>query len=279
MKQKLYNIFTYFWHHILHYPIYLKKGSDRKVKKAKLTVIFLHGIAADSSTWYNTIKSFSNNPKLDNVRLISLDLLGFGKSLKADWLKYDYDEYDKALTKSIKHYRIKTPIIIVGHSMGSLIAAEYGKQHRTKISELILVSPPVLMAKEMASLPDKFYLKSYGSIHKIAQEPAIKALANFVQKVSSFRATYLHTTAFAKSMDNIILNPANYKIFKTLKLKTHIIHGRLDALVMRPNLVSVTKANQKYLKLSQVISQHDISVNKRDKILSTINEFLDHETL
>lgn len=278
MIHKIYNIITYFWHQILKRPYYLKKGSDRKVQKTKLTVIFLHGIAADSSTWNSTIKNFSKNPDLNNVRLLTLDLLGFGKSLKADWLNYDYNNYNQALANTVKHYRIKTPIIVVGHSMGSLIAAEYSLKNPGKITELILVSPPVLMNKELAKLPDKFYLKSYGSIHKISKEPAIQALANFIQKVSSFRADYLHTVAFSKSMDNIILNPKNFDFFTKIKTKTHIIHGRLDALVMRPNLVKATKENPN-LKLTQVISHHDISVNKRDKILISIKKYLDHETI
>ena len=276
---RIYNIITYFWHRILHRPIRLKKIYDTKTKKPKLTVIFLHGIAANSSTWRATVNILAKNPEFSSVRFIALDLLGFGKSLKAEWLNYDYDEYDSALNRTIRHLHIKTPIVLVGHSMGSLIAADFATNHMDRIAKLILVSPPVLKPAEAASLPDKFYLKSYSSIHKISNEPAIKALANFVQKVSSFRAEYLNTVAFERSMKNIVLNPKNYQTYKKLKIPTAIIHGRLDALVMRQNLVEIAKANSNFITLHQVIAQHDISPSKRDKIAIELKDFLQNETL
>ncbi len=55
-----------------------------KVQHPKLTVVFLHGISATSETWRNTLRQLSKDPDLTEVRIIALDLLGFGKSLRAD---------------------------------------------------------------------------------------------------------------------------------------------------------------------------------------------------
>ena len=275
-SSKFYNWRTHFWHRFLHRPIRLKVALDNKVKHPQLTVIFLHGISATSSTWRATIRQFSNNPDLANVRLIAFDLLGFGKALQANWLNYNYLDYERALEKSLRKLKITSPVVIVGHSMGSLIAADFCVNYRPdfKIAGLILVSPPVLMPEELAKLPDKVYIKSYGALYKLAhEEPAIEVVANFVQRFSNFSSRYIKTPAFERSMENIILNPHNYKTFTQLKTPTLIIHGHFDPLVMRSNLKHVATDNPK-VRFVSVIGHHDISTQKRNKILIELKRIL-----
>lgn len=277
LVQKLYNFATWVWHKVLRVPIRLKATYDRRAQNPRLTVVFLHGISATSETWRVTFKQFSSDPELSEVRLVALDLLGFGKSLRADWLDYDYLDYDQALDQALKHLRIKTPVVLVGHSMGSLIAADYATNFHpsVELAELVLVSPPVLMAEELARLPDKAYTKTYSSLHKIATDvPAAEVLAHFVQRFSSFRSAYIRTSAFAKSMEQVILNRKNYQTYTKIRVPTAIIHGHFDPLVMRSNLKRAAKQNSRYITYISVIGQHDISVGKRAKILTEIKKVL-----
>lgn len=285
MRRPVYNIFTWIWYRLLHRPIQLAKVFDTKHKNAKVTVVFLHGISATSGTWGVTLRQLQKELPSNDARLVTLDLLGFGKSLQADWLTYDEHEYTKALDRSLRKLRTKGAIILVGHSMGALIAADYVVNYEpsVEIKHLILVSPPVLMADELAKLPDKVYTKSYGALHKFATEvPAAEVVAKFVQKFSSFRSNYLKGTAFQRSMDNIILNPKNYQTFVKIHLPTLIIHGHFDPLVIGANLRRATKRNPHYLRYTSVIGHHDISAGKRAKILLEIKKVLrekEHETI
>ncbi len=282
MASQIYNAATWVWHKVLRRPIRLKVAFDNQRRAAKVTVVFLHGISATSSTWLTTLKQFDLNSDLKEVRLVAFDLLGFGRSLKADWLQYDEQEYSSALHLALKQLHIKGNIILVGHSMGCLIAANYvvNFAHPYDIKELILVSPPVLMAAELAKLPDKVYLKSYGSLYKIARDvPAAEVVAKIAQKFSSFRSDYIKTAAFKKSMENIILNSHNYQTFVKIHIPTLIIHGHFDPLVMGSNLKRAVKQNPRYLKYIGVIGQHDISVGKRVKILEEIKKVLKDETI
>ena len=277
LLQKLYNFATWIWHKVFRVPIRLKATYDRKVKNPRLTVVFLHGISATSATWRATLKQFSSDPALAEVRFVTLDLLGFGKSLRADWLDYDYLDYDQALDNALKRLRAKTPVILVGHSMGSLIAADYATNYQpsVELAELVLVSPPVLMAEELARLPDKAYTKTYGSLHKIATDvPAAEVLAHLVQRFSSFRSAYIRTSAFAKSMEQVILNRKNYQTYTKIRIPATIIHGHFDPLVMRSNLKRAAKQNPRYITYVSVIGHHDISVGKRAKILTEIKKVL-----
>lgn len=279
MATRLYNSLTWLKYRILRCPIRMQAVFDRRVAQPRLTVIFLHGISATSTTWATTLRQFTKNADLANVRLVALDLLGFGKSPRSDWLDYDYQEYHAALENSCHSLHVTGPVILIGHSMGALIAANYATQPHRKINikQLVLVSPPVLMAAEVAKLPDRIYTKSYGSLNQLAKEqPAIDVIAHFIQRFSSFRRQYLKTAAFGKSMENIILNPYNYRSFTQLKLPTLIIHGRFDPLVLTTNLKKATSQNPRHLQLVEVMGQHDISAQKRTKILKVIKENLQY---
>lgn len=276
-NSKLYNFRTRVWHKILRQPIRLKAAYDSRTKNPRLTVVFLHGISATSNTWRTTIRQFSKNPDLEGVRFIALDLLGFGISLQSKWLDYDYDDYDRALDAALKHLKVTSPVVLVGHSMGSLIAADYAVNFQPNVDlvRLILVSPPVLMSEELAKLPDRVYTKSYGSLHRLAKdEPVMEVIANFIQRFSSFSSKYIKTPAFGRSMDNIILNHHNYRTFTKIKVPTLIIHGHFDPLVMRSNLKRVAERNPRYVNFVSVMGHHDVSAQKRSKILIELKKVL-----
>lgn len=279
-NSKFYNFRTKFWHKVLRQPIRLKAEYDSRTKNPRLTVVFLHGISATSETWKTTIRQFTKNPDLEGVRFITLDLLGFGVSLQSNWLDYDYDDYNRALDNALKHLKVTGPVVLVGHSMGSLIAANYAVNYQPSVDlvHLILVSPPVLMSEELAKLPDKVYTKSYGSLHRLAKdEPVMEVIANFIQRFSSFSSKYIKTPAFGRSMDNIILNHNNYRTYSKIKVPTLIIHGHFDPLVMRSNLKRVAEVNSKYVRFVSVMGHHDISAQKRSKMLIELKKVLREE--
>ena len=128
----------------------LKKVYDSAlVKKPKLTVIFIHGIASDSSTFANAIKYLEGTRSLRDVRFIAFDLLGAGKSMRSDKLDYNYKDQLTALNRAINKLKLKTPIVLVGHSMGALIITRYANTYKKSIAKLILVSPPVYTEKDL----------------------------------------------------------------------------------------------------------------------------------
>lgn len=271
-----YDWLTWFWYKALrHHKIKMHVSHDITLGQPNLTVVFLHGIAATSEGWRRSIGQIVKGGELDNVRLVALDLLGFGRSLHANWLDYDYLEYDLALERTLKKLKVKTPLVLVGHSMGALITADFvaNFKHKFDLARVILVSPPVLMAEEMARFPDKIYTKSYSSLHRLAgEEPAVDVIARLIQRFSSFRSNYLKTRAFDRSMQNIILNPHNFQTFTKLRVPTLIIHGRFDPLVVRSNLIKASKGNPAYIKYISVLAHHDITSNKRVKIVAELKK-------
>lgn len=281
LAHSIYNGLTSFWYRKLGHPMRLATAYDSRTKDPRLTVVFLHGISATSNTWVPSIRKMRQDPELRNIRFVALDLLGFGKSLHADWLDYDYLEYNQALDRALVDLRISTPFVLVGHSMGALIAADYVTNFTPTLPpcRLILVSPPVLMVAELARLPDKVYTQSYSSLHKFATDvPAADVIAKIIQRFSSFRSSYLKTVAFSKSMEQIILSRRNYQTFTRIQTPTLLIHGHFDPLVLGANLRRAAKQNPRYLTYQSVIGQHDLSAGKRARIVTELKEILAHET-
>jgi len=104
-------------------------------------VILLHGIASSSSvTFIHAVPLL-----VPRHRVIAIDLLGFGKSPNPPDSGFTLEEHVQALARTIKSLRLRTPVTLVGHSLGALIGTRYAAENRRLVSHLVLVAPPVYM--------------------------------------------------------------------------------------------------------------------------------------
>lgn len=101
------------------------------------TIVFLHGYLS-SSHYFKHIRHRLEK----NFRVIALDLLGFGRSPKPK-IEYTYDEHIGAIRDTLRHMEVTGPVILLGHSMGALIALRYALRFPDDISRLILFNPPL----------------------------------------------------------------------------------------------------------------------------------------
>ena len=240
------------------FKLKLKKTHDQSYsKKPSLTVICLHGISSSSKHFTNTLKFLEGTNSLKNVRFVAFDWLGNGKSKKSKKFEYTYDEQLEALENSIKKLKSNTPIILIGHSMGTLLAARYAFLHKKSIAKLILVSPAVFSREEIKFLTSN-------------TENNV-----FLKKVG---AKELNDRAFKNSMQNIVMNIGNQKTFENLTTPAALIYGDEDPYISINNLKIIAKNNPKYLSLIKTPGRHSISRDKYVKILEILEDFL-HETL
>lgn len=116
---------------LLKEQLVLEKTHDYSASKnPKLAVILIHGIASDSSAFKQLLKHCEAKKALSDVRFITFDLLGSGKSYKSNDLNYDYSDQLTALHNSIKKLELNIPLILVGHSLGTFIISRYAKNHK-----------------------------------------------------------------------------------------------------------------------------------------------------
>ena len=224
--------------------------------KPKLTVVMIHGIAADSSSFTRALQYLEGTASLKEVRFVAFDLLGAGKSLKSDELEYSYSEQLEALHNAIRKLKLKTPLVLVGHSMGTFIATRYANTYKKSVRKLILISPPVYTVENLA-------------------DPAFMvAIKAFEKAVSTKNRRILQEKAFQNSIRKIVMNKYNYKNLVELKTPAVLIYGNLDKFVASFNYPKLTKENPKYLSLIKTEGAHGVSRDKYTKMVGVIEGVL-----
>ncbi|MBR3230562.1 alpha/beta hydrolase [Candidatus Saccharibacteria bacterium] len=240
-----------------HKKLVLKKTHDVcAVKTPKLTVVFIHGVASDSSVYCDVLRYLEGITSLREIRFVTFDLLGAGVSIKDDQLNYDYKEQTEALHNAILRLKTRAPLVLVGHSLGSLIAMKYAGIYKKTVQQLILVSPPIYTPED---LEDKAF--SLG----------IKA---FKKALSFKNPKILKEKAFNSSMDKIVLNKNNYKTAAGLKTGTVLIYGEADQFINPRNLLKLSRDNPRYISGLKTFGRHGMSRDKYNKIREILEETL-----
>ncbi|MBQ3352903.1 alpha/beta fold hydrolase [Candidatus Saccharibacteria bacterium] len=235
----------------------LKKTHDFCGSKVpRLTVVMIHGIASDSSTYHKALAYLEGTVSLREVRFVTFDLLGSGASPKNDKLNYDYKDQLEALHNSIEKLKLTTPLVLVGHSLGSFIVTKYADTYKKSVSKLILVSPPVFTIADL-------------------ENPAfMMGMKAFRDAVGLKNRKYLEEKAFNNSMEKIVLNKNNYKTLAELKTPTVLIYGDADQLIASYNIPKIIKTNSKYLTAIKTVGHHGVSRDKYNKIREVLEETL-----
>ena len=221
----------------------------------KLTVILIHGIAADSSTYDKALTFFRADKDLASVRFVAFDLLGSGKSLKSDKLEYNYGEQTTAMHNALKELDAKTPLILVGHSLGTYIVTKYATEHKKDIYELILISPPVYTEHDF-------------------DDPSFSlGIESFKKAVGVKNPQIVEEKAFVNSMSNIVFRRDNYRRLAELDIPTVLVYGEEDKLIASRNIPQLLKENKNICAI-KTACRHGVTSDKYEEIAKIVKEAL-----
>ena len=106
-------------------------------------IVLLHGFGASTFSWRDVIEPLA---KFGDV--IAYDRPGFGFTERpTSWGEvnpYGFEGNFKILDALISKFGSERQVVLVGHSAGGQLAAEYARQNPMKVSSLILVDPAIL---------------------------------------------------------------------------------------------------------------------------------------
>lgn len=106
------------------------------VKPNGQTVVLLHGKNFCGATWEGTIKPLSDA----GYRVIAPDQIGFCRSSKPEHYTYSFEQLaqnTKGLLTSLGIHHA----IVVGHSMGGMLATRFALMYPKQVDQLVLVDP------------------------------------------------------------------------------------------------------------------------------------------
>jgi Predicted hydrolases or acyltransferases (alpha/beta hydrolase superfamily) len=193
-------------------------------------VILLHGIASSSATFDLVVPLLR-----DNHRVISLDLLGFGKSPSPATASYTLEEHVASVDRTIRSLKLTGRITLVGHSLGSLIAARYAAQNPALFSHLILVSPPVYLPGNTVLDPlERFQMEAYRMLqnymrtNRVFTEAAARAASLLVPMKGGLEVTQKNWRAVSMSLENCIETQTAVTDLAQVRIPVDAIWGTRD---------------------------------------------------
>ena len=242
-------------HRYLKIPYTLHVRYHQRPRSAKQTILFIHGIGSTGDHWKEVIERM---PK--NVRIISIDLLGFGNSPAPKWAVYSSKTQARAVLATILKLGFRTRLIVVGHSLGALVAIEMTKRYPLLIDRLILCSPP-LYTREESRFPnsENLLIRMYNEVQKRPEQ--FVQLSDFGFRYGLLRGEqYLTNTnvdSYVATLGAAIVDQTSFEDAKKLKVPTLIIRGKLDPLVIGRNFTKLEKANPN-IAVKSILAGHDI---------------------
>lgn len=197
-------------------------------------VVLVHGIASSAVTFENLIPLLT-----DRHRVIAIDLLGFGESVAPETAQFTIEEHVDALEDTLDSLRLRHPFVLVGHSMGSLIASRYAATNRRRLSKLVLVSPPIYV--DPAALGDPveraamgLYLKAYEFLRTnqtfTMRNAAMLARISPIKNVLEVSAR--NWNAFVLSLENAIESQTTVSDIASVTVPVEVVYGTLDPFLM-----------------------------------------------
>lgn len=238
-------------------------------------IVFLHGIASDASVWDETIAKIDTR----KYQIIAIDLLGFGDSPKPGKNSYSLEEQAKQVAYTLKKIKIKQPVIMIGHSLGALIALEITSNKLVKVSQLMLCSPPIYLPGDYDEVStnykktDRAKSNVYFALYEtIANKPkvSLNAAKRIANKFSGFTLTSETWLPFKQSLLNAINSQNSLNQLKNIQTKTIIIYGKLDLFVVPKYYKECAKTNNK-VTIVPFAGSHTINNNYSRIIVKNIN--------
>lgn len=248
----------------LDIPRFLRVSYDNAKKQPDTTVVLLHGIGSRGDMWHGLSQRLAPY----NIRVVAFDLLGFGDSPKPRHASYSLRQHARAVSMSLLRAGIFGRVVLVGHSLGSLVAIECAKRYPWMSDRLVLCSPPIYRSQAERARTfvsgEKLLTDAYTSFSRQVETQPEKfiSLVGKVQQAKIAPPT-LHITpetlhSYLSALKNSIVAQTSYRDIQSLRATIDIIYGRMDPLVLPANYRRVMKHNPR-ITLHPVVGFHEIS--------------------
>jgi pimeloyl-ACP methyl ester carboxylesterase len=250
-------------------------------KNKKKALLFLHGGGGSINSWGLLQPYFTNN----EFTQIYVDLRGHGKSYKPNnWDDYKLKKHAQDILLILNKNQIKK-VILIGHCLGSMIAATFTSIYPVFVEKLILINPGINFNSIFINKYTKLALIRLYQISRYfkLKHPNNPQRVNYkeYQGEQDFSPRRLwvdyKNTGLLTLMAQMVafFSWDTKKIYSSIKTPTLIISGKKDILFTKRISLTI----QKYIKNSQLIEAdtgHVSVINNPDIIAKYIKQFIQH---
>jgi pimeloyl-ACP methyl ester carboxylesterase len=242
-------------------------------------VLLLHGTAASLRYWDSVVSELTGH------RVIALDLLGFGHSPKPRNVTYNVDTHLQSILDTLTELKISKPIILVGHSMGGLLALKFALKYPEKVKKLVLIAMPIYKTPTEArqSITGgrlSRRLAYYGPtshalcitwctlLRPLSSHAAKLYLKN--QPAYVTRESVLHTwQSYSQSMRHIIEDQQVEYDLNRLAVPTLLLYGHKEGAITLQNVASFHQLSSN-ITIETIDGSHNLPIERPDLIAQKI---------
>lgn len=228
-------------------------------------IVALHGFLSSSNYWSRLERQL----RTAGFNVVAIDLLGFGKADKPSDSAYDYDSHVAYIHEALCKRGINQPFILMGHSMGALIAARFANMHPKKVARTILLHPPVYTSSEEA----RQTLRSTGMVYRFLLDSRFRGIAWGILRNVTFSVIARHTKqSREQSLKNIIEAAELFNDLAAATAPTLLFNGTKDRYVYGTNLRHAK--DLKNIRVSHANVAHHSPIFKTKLVAGTISRFV-----
>jgi pimeloyl-ACP methyl ester carboxylesterase len=210
------------------------------------TVVLLHGKNFSAAYWERTIAALTQA----GFRVIAPDQIGFGKSSKPDAYQYSFAGLAQNTRQLLRSLSVERAVV-VGHSMGGMLATRFALLFPEAVEKLVLVNPIGLedygalvpyrpvdfwFQRELAATPEKLreYQKTsyFDGKWRPEYEPLLELPAGWTRHPRYAEVAW----ASALTYEMILTQPVVHD-FPRLSVPTQLIIGLRDRTALGKDLV------------------------------------------
>jgi len=225
---------------------------DVQPERPARTLVFLHGFGGWATQWRKQLQFFS-----DANRCIAPDLRGHGLSDKPAGC-YTMDELIADLETVLKSLDVER-LVLLGHSFGGALAAEYAARHPERVEKLVLVATP-----------GEFQLNPLLRLSLNLPLPLLNLIAPLT------RAWLGAPPGALKPMyKNTISQWQGWSLYSQLKTPTLVITGLRDRVFTHTAFEQVPRRIVGAQHVDVPVSAHLVMLERADAVNRAIERFLE----
>jgi len=252
------------------------------VEKAKAILIIAHGLGEHSGRYGNLLNSLAGK----KISVFAIDHRGHGKSDGKrghidSFMDYVYDL--KLFIEFIKEENRGLPIILLGHSMGGVIAARYSMTYPDDVSLIVMSSPglaPAFKVPEWKKGLASFFSSRIGSL-SLPNGLNVEGISHDKEVVNAYendplvhdRVSARWTVEFLRATEECMANAKN------IRKPILLLHGKGDCIAdykaTEEFYNSVSSVNKKlYIYEGLYHETMNETADEREKVLRDITGWI-----
>lgn len=217
-------------HRWLRIPYRLHVTEFCSPPRPRETVVFIHGMGDSSESWREVVRLLPQD-----VRAIGIDMLGFGQSPKPKWVTYNIRTQARAVAHTLLGLGLLQRPILVGHSMGSLVAVELAKRYPFVLKQVFLCSPPLYKSTVNEWLGQERLLKDFYRL--VTKHPEqLEMIAPLATKLgittNVFNVVGENSKVYVAALEAGIIQQASFEDAQKIGLPVTILYGVFDPVVI-----------------------------------------------